>query len=198
LVVTVLLARFLVPEEPNGGACRGCLFDRHLRPSPRRQLVYRLRSIAIQRLSLAHEEERRARSEDPVVRFDVIGHRSTQPAQAQRTGSDGLAPPAEHVFESDPIQTLFSSGHAGDDPEVPWSEQTPELLRPYPSERSEFIPLDWFPDGETIVGYLQSKSGVRSGVATYPLSTRGFEEILDFGMSPVWLPDSRRILFQAL
>ena len=84
------------------------------------------------------------------------------------------------------------------DPEVPWNEQTPELLPPYPSERSEFVPLDWSPDGSTIVGYLQSRSGLRSGIATYSLATRGFEEILDFGSFPVWLPDSRRILFQAL
>jgi Tol biopolymer transport system component len=39
---------------------------------------------------------------------------------------------------------------------------------------------------------------VRSGIATYSLATRGFEEILDFGSAPVWLPDSRRILFQGL
>jgi Tol biopolymer transport system component len=104
------------------------------------------------------------------------------------------------IWSPDGKRLLFSGPGATGfiiDPETAWSAQTPELLPPYPSQRSEFVPLDWSPDGETLVGYLQSRSGVRSGIATYSLSTRGFEEILDFGMSPVWLPDSRRILFQA-
>ena len=105
------------------------------------------------------------------------------------------------IWSPDGKKLLFSSRNTTGfliDPDVAWSEQTPELLPPYPSERSEFVPLDWSPDSQTIVGYLQSKSGLRSGIATYSLSTRGYEEILDFGMFPVWLPDSRRILFQAL
>jgi Tol biopolymer transport system component len=105
------------------------------------------------------------------------------------------------IWSPDGKRLLFSGPGATGfiiDPEIPWSEQTPEVLPPYPSERREFVPFDWSPDGETIVGYLQSLSGVRSGIAIYSLHTRGFEEILDFGMHPVWLPDSRRILFQAL
>jgi Tol biopolymer transport system component/serine/threonine protein kinase len=105
------------------------------------------------------------------------------------------------IWSPDGKKLLFSSRDTTGfiiDPDVPWSEQTPEILPPYPSERSEFVPMDWSPDGETLVGYLQSKSGVRSGLATYSLSTRGFEEILNFGVFPVWLPDGRRILFQAL
>jgi Tol biopolymer transport system component len=105
------------------------------------------------------------------------------------------------IWSPDGKKLLFSARDTTGliiDPEIPWSEQTPEMLPPYPSERSEFIPMDWSPDGETLVGYLQSKSGLRSGIATYSLSMRGFEEILDFGVFPVWLPDSRRILFQGL
>ncbi len=105
------------------------------------------------------------------------------------------------IWSPDGKRLLFSSPRFTGfliDPWIPWSEQTPEILPPYPSERSEFVPLDWSPDGALLVGYLQSRSGLRSGIATYSLRRRGFEEILDFGMSPTWLPDSGRILFQAL
>jgi Tol biopolymer transport system component len=105
------------------------------------------------------------------------------------------------IWSPDGKRLLFSSPRDTGiliDPDVPWGEQTPESLPPYPSERREFVPQDWSPDGGMLVGYLQSRSGVRSGIATYSLATRGFEEILDFGSAPVWLPDGRRILFQAL
>jgi len=34
-----------------------------------------------------------------------------------------------------------------------------------------------------------------TGIATYSLRNRGYDELTDFGEFPVWLPDSRRLLF---
>jgi Tol biopolymer transport system component len=54
------------------------------------------------------------------------------------------------------------------------------------------VPNSWSPDGRWIAG--QSWYGVL-GILVYSVQARTFEQLTDFGEWPVWLPDSRRILF---
>lgn len=77
------------------------------------------------------------------------------------------------------------------DPNRPWKQQTPEEL-PLESPAARFLVNSWSPDGERLVGEVLSQ-----GIATYSLRSRTYERLTDFGEWPVWLPDSRRVLFVA-
>jgi len=80
------------------------------------------------------------------------------------------------------------------DPNRPWKEQTPEtlpLLDP-PSDRFDLI--SWSPDGRLLAGQV---SGEHPGIAVYSMASRTYQRLADFGEWPVWLPDSRRVLFVA-
>ena len=60
---------------------------------------------------------------------------------------------------------------------------------------SRFVPNSWSPDGMLIAG---QNGYATPGLLVYALATRTFEQpIGGFGEWPVWLPDSRRILFVA-
>jgi Tol biopolymer transport system component len=51
----------------------------------------------------------------------------------------------------------------------------------------------WSPDGERLAGYLGSEIG--NYVAVYSFAERRFTRVTDYGDYPVWLNDSRRLLF---
>ncbi len=79
------------------------------------------------------------------------------------------------------------------DPNRPWKQQTPEVLPPLEPSSARFRVNSWSPDGEHLVGHVD----VRQGIMMYSLRSRKYERLTDFGEWPVWLPDSRRVLFVA-
>jgi eukaryotic-like serine/threonine-protein kinase len=78
------------------------------------------------------------------------------------------------------------------DPNRPWKQQSPELLPPLDPQASHFLVNDWSPDGKRLVGAVETPGG---GVVTYSLKSHQYERLTDFGEWPVWLRDSRRVLF---
>jgi Tol biopolymer transport system component len=80
------------------------------------------------------------------------------------------------------------------DPNRPSREQAPEVLPPFPSTVGAFVPNSWSPDGQKLAGQISLKP---QGIAIYSLRSRTFDLLTDFGEFPVWLPDSRRLLFVA-
>jgi Tol biopolymer transport system component len=76
----------------------------------------------------------------------------------------------------------------------PWNEQTPEVISPPADSPEEFVVNAWSPDGSQLAG--QAGLGAR-GIMTYSLRSRTFERFTDFGGYPVWLPDSRHVMFVA-
>jgi eukaryotic-like serine/threonine-protein kinase len=76
----------------------------------------------------------------------------------------------------------------------PWSEQRPEELPRVPDSTQAFTPNSWSRDGQQLVGFTGPTSP-SSGIVVYTLKTRTYERVTDFGEWPVWLPDSRRVLF---
>ena len=74
----------------------------------------------------------------------------------------------------------------------PLNQQTAVPLAPPPAPYLRFVPNSWSPDGQWIAG--QNGYAVL-GISIYSPQRRIYERLTDFGEWPVWLPDSRRILF---
>jgi len=74
----------------------------------------------------------------------------------------------------------------------PAAEQTPQRLPDAPPPDPRFVPNSWSADGRWIVG--QTWYGV-PGIHVYSVDKKSYEQVAHTGEWPVWLPDSRRILF---
>ena len=59
----------------------------------------------------------------------------------------------------------------------------------------QFLVNSWSPDGERLTGQVGAVGAMGRGIGIYTLRTKRYEKLTDFGEWPVWLPDSRRILF---
>jgi Tol biopolymer transport system component len=77
------------------------------------------------------------------------------------------------------------------DPNQPWMSQSPQVLPAAPKVLSLYYLNSWSPDGQRLCGAINP----RNGILTYEFRTRRYERLTDFGEWPVWLPDSRHILF---
>jgi Tol biopolymer transport system component/tRNA A-37 threonylcarbamoyl transferase component Bud32 len=87
--------------------------------------------------------------------------------------------------------TLFGLNTFLIEPGKPWGAQTPEKLPPFPGEGQIFNGWNWSPDGRLLAGFLNRDDGI----AIYSLASRTFRKLTGHGADPVWLSDSRRILF---
>ncbi len=72
-----------------------------------------------------------------------------------------------------------------------WEEQTPDSLA-RDTAWGVFVSNDWSPDGARLAGMVGFSD---NGVGYYELATDEQVELTDFGQWPVWMPDSRHILF---
>jgi Tol biopolymer transport system component len=77
--------------------------------------------------------------------------------------------------------------------EKAWTEQSPQVL---PSMGGLFgwSPWSWSPDGQKLAG-TKLRGGPPGGILVYSLETQQYEKLTDFGRNPIWLSDSRRLLF---
>jgi Tol biopolymer transport system component/tRNA A-37 threonylcarbamoyl transferase component Bud32 len=78
--------------------------------------------------------------------------------------------------------------------EKPWTEQSPQVL-PSMSDSTNWGVWSWSPDGRKLAG---NKLPVGTPISSlvYSVETQHYEKLTDFGGNPVWLSDSRRLLFQ--
>ncbi len=74
----------------------------------------------------------------------------------------------------------------------PWTEETVEWLPPPDSALGRFAVNDWSPDGGLLAGSIDYRD---TGIVIYTFENRSYEKVTDFGQWPVFLPDSRRVLF---
>ena len=74
----------------------------------------------------------------------------------------------------------------------PWNADTLQRLPDLQTPRRMFLVNAWSSDGQRLVGQAGSES---QGIVTYELHSGTFNRLTDFGECPVWLPDSKRVLF---
>lgn len=79
------------------------------------------------------------------------------------------------------------------DPRRSAADQQYEILPP--STVGPLVMNSWSRDGKYLAGQILAPGGLAKGIAIYSFDTRTYEKIADFGEWPVWLPDSRRVLF---
>jgi Tol biopolymer transport system component len=78
------------------------------------------------------------------------------------------------------------------DPNRAWSEQEVQVLAAIEDGGPPMIVTSWSPDGSKLAGQAGYPG---TGVTVYSFDTGSYERLTDFGEWPVWLPDSRRLLF---
>jgi Tol biopolymer transport system component len=81
------------------------------------------------------------------------------------------------------------------DPNRPWNSQTREKLPPPEEGGKQFLPWSWSPDGKKLAGVIPRGSSYNSGVVVYDLTTRKYRRLSQTGLLPIWLGDSRRLLY---
>jgi Tol biopolymer transport system component/predicted Ser/Thr protein kinase len=81
------------------------------------------------------------------------------------------------------------------DAATPWGEQTPRHLgRPADQRLGIFWGFSWSPDGRRLAGWTGQQND-SPGIVIYNFGTGDFERVAEFGSYPIWLKDSRRLLF---
>jgi Tol biopolymer transport system component/predicted Ser/Thr protein kinase len=75
------------------------------------------------------------------------------------------------------------------------NSSAPQPLPPWNEHPGRFQVWDWSPDGRSLAGHILTPGGP-SGVVVYRFETRQYQRLTEFGQSPRWLSDSRRLLFQ--
>jgi serine/threonine protein kinase/Tol biopolymer transport system component len=77
----------------------------------------------------------------------------------------------------------------------PWNEQAPQRLLDRSRRRlPDFWANSWSPDGRKLGGW-SSPDGKTPGIVIYDFETADFDWVTDFGYSPIWLRDNRRLIF---
>jgi Tol biopolymer transport system component/serine/threonine protein kinase len=87
--------------------------------------------------------------------------------------------------------TLFGLNTFVIDAGKSWEAQAPQKLAPFPGGGQVFNGWNWSPDGSLLAGFLDRDNGV----AIYSPASQSFRKMTEHGADPVWLSDSRRLLF---
>jgi eukaryotic-like serine/threonine-protein kinase len=77
----------------------------------------------------------------------------------------------------------------------PFLRQTPQTLEAENPPERWVMMTSSSPDAEKLAGYMVSGGTGEAGIFVYSFETRRYEKMSDFGVFPVWLEDSRRLLF---
>ena len=76
----------------------------------------------------------------------------------------------------------------------PDGQQAARRLPPVGEVGTGFVPHSWSGDGHRLAGSLTGEGNRRTGIVVYSFDTGQYERLLDYGTSPVWFSDDRRLL----
>ena len=79
----------------------------------------------------------------------------------------------------------------------PWNSQAPQALPALKEPDTWFEATSWSPDGRRLVGFQLRGDGKFSGIGIYSFEKGDYTRVTDFGRSPFWLRDSRRLIFSS-
>ncbi len=79
----------------------------------------------------------------------------------------------------------------------PWSSQAPQALPALKEPDTFFEATSWSPDGRRLAGFQLRRDGKFSGIGIYSFENGDYTRVTDFGQSPFWLSDSRRLIFSS-
>ena len=77
----------------------------------------------------------------------------------------------------------------------PAAEQKPAPLAAFDSAGLWLMAFSWSPDADKLGLMVLGKEKDYFGIYTYSFSSQQYQKITDYGDSPVWLNDSRRLIF---
>lgn len=92
------------------------------------------------------------------------------------------------------VATIGSRGAALIDLAQPPGRRVRWLPRPA-SGREAFSPTSWSADGQRLAGTLEADGSSIPGVVVYTVASGAYERLTAKGIIPVWLPDSRTLLY---
>jgi Tol biopolymer transport system component len=78
------------------------------------------------------------------------------------------------------------------DPDRPWSGQELQTLPNPETENLRFVATSWSSDGAMLAG---QNGFTQEGIFVYSFASGSYRRLTDFGEWPVWLPDSRDLMF---
>ncbi len=102
------------------------------------------------------------------------------------------------VLSSDGTQVLANMLGASPvllDAAKPWTDQKPHALEKMQGEAEWFLARSWSPDGKRIAGDRRLADRGPSGIFLYSLADKKYEKLTESGAYPVWMRDSRHLLF---
>ncbi len=76
-----------------------------------------------------------------------------------------------------------------------FTEQTPQTLPPFENSKDWIMAFDWSSDGKQIAAMKMSNNPNIKGILVYDFVSRKYTELTDYGETPVWLNDNRRLIF---
>lgn len=76
-----------------------------------------------------------------------------------------------------------------------WNDQNPQSLPDLDVPDEVFAAWHWSPDGTQLAGFTQRKDGTVSGITSYEWKSNRFTRLSSAGQDPVWLKDSKRLLY---